>query len=157
MFEKLFPKQADNNYTGNPLAKWVLWALTIVTVARSMVHIFIHGGSLQNLTPDMPINMLFYSGTVNIAIIIALWGLTQLILSLVYLLVLWRYQALIPFIYLLMLIECCVREYLIHLKLAVPVVVVGSHAGGHLLNYITVPLSLLMLVISLTTYQRSAN
>ena len=49
------------------------------------------------------------------------------------------------------------REYLIHLKLAVPVVVVGSHAGGHLLNYITVPLSLLMLVISLTTYQRSAN
>ena len=75
----------------------------------------------------------------------ALWGLSQLLVGRVYVAVLWRYKALIPLMYLLMLIEYGMRIVLGSLK---PIETVGT-APGAIGNYVIVPLAAVMLVLSL--------
>jgi len=49
MLEHLFPQNKTNTYRGNPIAKWVFVLLTIVTTARSLVHMFSSDGGAQSI------------------------------------------------------------------------------------------------------------
>ncbi len=44
MLETLLPKQLTNDYLDSPIAKWVFVLLTIMTIGRSLVHIFAADG-----------------------------------------------------------------------------------------------------------------
>ena len=44
MFETLLPQTITNNYRGSAIAKWVFVAMTVLTVARSLAHIFLPDG-----------------------------------------------------------------------------------------------------------------
>ena len=48
MFNRIFPQKKLNKYRGNPVAKWVLAILTIVTLARSLVHMFSPDGGAEH-------------------------------------------------------------------------------------------------------------
>lgn len=65
--------------------------------------------------------------------------------GLLYIVVLWRYQALIPLMYLFILVEYLGRLLLTFAK---PVVTQGT-APGAIGNYVLIPLALIMLVLSL--------
>lgn len=77
--------------------------------------------------------------------IFALWGLSQLLFGLLYIVVLWRYQALIPHMYLFIFVEYTGRLLLTFAK----PIVTDSTAPGAIGNYILIPLAPLMLVLSL--------
>ena len=44
MLEKLLPNRVDNHYKGHPIAKWTFIAMTILTVGRSLAHMFLPDG-----------------------------------------------------------------------------------------------------------------
>ena len=44
MMDKLFPETVTNHYGGHALAKRVLAALTLMTIGRSLVHMFAEDG-----------------------------------------------------------------------------------------------------------------
>lgn len=44
MMNKLLPQTVTNEYGGHPLAKWVLVALTLMTLGRSLIHMFAEDG-----------------------------------------------------------------------------------------------------------------
>lgn len=142
--EKLFPQPITNRYGGAPIAKWVFILLTVITIGRSLAHIFLPDGGAQSIA-TIPVNSFTTNGAATIIHVFALWGLSQLLLGLLYLVVVWRYQALIPLMYLFILVEYTGRLLLAFAK---PVVTNGT-APGAIGNYILIPLALLMLALSL--------
>jgi len=75
----------------------------------------------------------------------SLWGLSQFLIGIIYIVVLWRYQALIPFMYLLIIVVYFMRIVLGILK---PIETTGT-APGAIGNFIIVPLAVIMLFLSL--------
>jgi hypothetical protein len=142
--DKLFPQPVTNRYGGAPIAKWVLILLTVITVGRSLAHIFLPDGGAQSIA-TIPLDRFTANGEATVIHIFALWGLSQLLFGLLYVVVLWRYQALIPLMYLFILVEYTGR---LLLALAKPIDTEGT-APGAIGNYVLIPLALLMLVLSL--------
>jgi len=144
LLNRLLPKEKLNQYQGNPTAKNILAPLTIITIARSLIHIFAPDGGVQSIA-TIPLNSFTPNGTATVILIFALWGLSQLLIGLIYVTVLWRYQALILLMYLLMIIEYGVRIVLGYLK---PIETIGTAPGG-IGNFVILPLAIIMLILSL--------
>jgi hypothetical protein len=104
MWERLFPKTVDNRYRGHPLALWVFVPITLVTLGRSLVHVFRADGGAQSIA-TIPLDSYSEAAATTVVVIFALWGLQQLLVGFVYVAVLLRYRALLPFMYLLLLLE----------------------------------------------------
>ena len=95
MFETLLPQTVTNNYRGASIAKWGFVAMTVLTLACSLAHIFLPDGGAQSIA-TIPLDT-YATGAATVIIgMFAQWGLTQLMFGLLYVLVLWRYQSLIP-------------------------------------------------------------
>ena len=135
----ILPEKIDNNYHGKPIALWVFAAITIVTIARSLVHIIAPDGGAQSIA-TIPLETYTDAGARTVVLMFAYWGISQLLMGLVYLLVLIRYRAMIPLMYLLMAAEYGLRLLMGLLK---PIETVET-APGAVGNYAFIPLALVM-------------
>jgi len=141
----LLPKKIDNNFLGNKVALWCFYLLTAVTLWRSQHHLFSLDGGAQSIA-TIPLDTYPQGASLTIVGIFALWGLSQLVIGVIYLLACLRYQAIIPLMYLLGIIEYGVRAfYISSLK---PVETAGD-APGALINLPFILLFTLMLALSL--------
>jgi hypothetical protein len=145
VFEKLFPKTIDNQYRGSAIAKWLFVVITIHAVGRSLTHIFLPDGGAQSIA-TIPLDAFSPSAASVIVGLFAYWGLSQLLFGLVFVLVLWRYQSLIPLMWVFMFIEYSGR--LLIGGFYKPFETVGT-APGAVLNHVFPLLALVMLVLSL--------
>jgi hypothetical protein len=150
MFEKIFPKTIDNQYRGMPIAKWLFVAMTILTVARSLAHIFLPDGGAQSIA-TIAINTFSPTASAVIIGMFAYWGLSQLLFGLLFALVLWRYQSLIPLMSLFIFVEWTGRLLLGFYK---PFETVGT-APGAIGNHVIPVLALIMLVLALIEQKKS--
>ncbi|GAB5494791.1 MAG: hypothetical protein Phog2KO_50060 [Phototrophicaceae bacterium] len=150
MLNKFFPQQDIHEYKGNQIAKWVFAILTIITIIRSLIHIFASDGGAQSIA-TIPLDTFTVNGGATVILIFAYWGLSQLILGIFYGIVLLRYQALIPLMYLSIIVEYVVR---VVIALAKPIETVGT-APGEIANYIIPPLAIVMLFLSLRHTNKS--
>ena len=130
-FKALFPV-ADTQYRGTALSFWFLVALTVLTTARSLVHMFFPDGGASVIAG------LDTSGEAgdNLIHIFGQWGLEQLLLSLLAWVAIWRYRYLVPFVLLLQLLDWGGR---LGMGLLKPLVV-ADPPPGEIGNYIFVPL-----------------
>ena len=144
MLVTLLPQPITNTYRGAKIAKWIFVLLTMVTIGRSLAHILLSDGGAQTIA-TIPLDNFTANGAAAVIHIFALWGVSQLLFGLLYVVVLWRYQSLIPFMYLFILIEYTLRFSLTYSK---PFEILGT-APGAVGNYIVIPLSLIMLLFSL--------
>jgi hypothetical protein len=145
VLEKIFPKTVDNHYRGLSIAKWVFVAMTVLTIARSLAHIFLSDGGAQSIA-TIPLSTFSSEAPAVIVGMFAQWGLMQLMFGLLYVLVLCRYQSMIPLMWLFIAFEWSGRLLLGIVK---PFETVGT-APGTIGNLVFVPLALLMLVLALT-------
>ena len=111
MLERILPRSLDAGYQGHPVAKWALVILTLVTLWRSLVHIFLADGGAQSIA-TIPLDTFTSTGAAAVVTIFAMWGLSQLLLGVFYVVVLWRYPALIPFVYVLFVAEYVGRFFI---------------------------------------------
>ncbi len=144
MIDRLFPQSITNQYRGAFLARWVFMLLMLVTIARSLAHIFLPDGGAQSIA-TIPLDTFTVNGAAAIIHLFGLWGLSQLLFGLLYAIVLWRYQSLIPLMYLFILVEYTGRLLLTFAK---PFKTNGT-APGAIGNYVLIPLALVMLILSL--------
>ena len=146
---RLFPKQVDDSFQGYRIAAAVFLLVTFVTIARSCIHILAPDGGAGSIAG---IDVSVESGS-SIVSLFALWGLSQLLMGFVYSVVFFRYKSLIPFMYLLLIIEYSGRMVLGILK---PPVV--SHVPpGAIGNYVMVPLACIMLFLSLNRPKKKTH
>ena len=151
MLERLFPTHLNNDYRGNPAAKWAFGFITMLTLGRSLVHIFALDGGAKSIA-TIPLDTFTQNGAATVVLMFSLWGLSQLLIGILYGVVLWRYQAFIPFMYLLLMVEYSMRIFLGWYK---PIEITGTAPGG-VGNYILVPFALLMFILSLGNRKKEA-
>ena len=118
--------------------------MTLLAIARSLAHIFLPDGGTQSIT-TIPLDALSSDASAVIVGMFAQWGLTQLMVGLLYVPVLWRYQSLIPLMWLFIAFEWSGR---LLLGFAKPFETVGI-ASGAIGNLIFPILALVMLALAL--------
>ncbi|MBJ18304.1 MAG: hypothetical protein CL933_02660 [Deltaproteobacteria bacterium] len=144
MSNRLLPTRIDNDYQGHPIALWFFAPITLLTVGRSLVHIFVPDGGAQSIA-TIPLDRMTSGGAEGIVLLFALWGLSQLLLGLLYVAVLIRYRALLPLMYLLFTVEYGGRFLIGRWKNIVTV----ETPPGETANVVFPVLGLVMLVLSL--------
>jgi hypothetical protein len=143
IINRLFPKQVDNNFQGYKIAVVVFFILVLFTLVRSCIHIFAPDGGASSIAGIST----SVAGGSNIISLFALWGLSQLFMGIVYVVVFLRYRSLIPFMYLVILAEYSGRELI---GVAKPLAT--SHIPpGAIGDYIIIPIAVIMLVLSMLT------
>jgi hypothetical protein len=144
MLENLFPKTVTNEYRGARIAKWVFLALAVLTIARSLAHMFLPDGGAQSIA-TIPLDAFSTGASAVVIGMFAQWGLTQLMFGLLYVLVLWRYQSLIPLMWLFIAFEWTGRLLLGFVK---PFETTGT-APGAIGNLVIPLIALIMFVFAL--------
>ncbi len=122
MLNRLFPRQIDNDYRGSRIAIWLLVPILLLKSAMGANSIFMTR-FVASSADRIPIDSYGADAAQAVLAFFALWGLGQLVLGLNGAVVLIRYRAMIPFFYLLLLIEHAARRAILA---AYPVARTGS-------------------------------
>ena len=149
-YNDILPKSANNDYKGYNIAKYVFLVIIFVTIGRSCIHLLAPDGGAGTIAG------MDTSGATgqNLITIFALWGQSQLLIGLFFIIVYLRYKNLISFCYIILLIEYAGR------------IIIGgffkpgitTHAPlGAFFNIIMVPLSIIMFILSIMIPKESNN
>ncbi len=108
VFDKLLPRDANNDYRGSPIALYGFWLLMAPFTFRSFVHFLKDDSGVNSIA-----TMVLFSGTPDpnqaVYMFSSLWGSQQVVMVLLYLVVLLRYRNLLPLMYALVLAESLFR------------------------------------------------
>jgi hypothetical protein len=138
MLDQLLPRYVDNTYRGYKLALWLFAVLVLMKVGISLSAIF-NGYVAASSADGIPLDTFTPTGARTVVSLFALWGLSQLMICLLCLLVLVRYRALIPFMFALLLLEHLSRRVILQVM---PIVTTGTSPGF----FINIALLCLMIV-----------
>jgi hypothetical protein len=119
-----------------------------MTVVRSLIHVFAPDGGAQTIA-TIPLDSFSREGASAVILIFALWGLSQLIMGIFYVIVCLRYKSLIPLMYLFIFFEYVMRLILGVLK---PIETTGT-APGAIINFIFPPLVIILFLLSMNKSQ----
>lgn len=141
LFETLLPGRVDNTVRGLKLPYYVFAGLAMISTVRSCIHLLSSDGGAGTIAGlDLTV-----AGAEGIVFAFALWGSSQLLFAIVQLLVVWRYRSLVPFMYLMLVLEILLREWVGATK---PVAFAHTPPGA-IGNQLVLPLAVLMLALSL--------
>jgi hypothetical protein len=141
IFEMILPAKIDNIIRGSKIPFYVFALYAIVSTVRSCIHLLSPDGGAGTIA-GMDLTV---AGADGIIFAFALWGSSQLLMAIIQLLVVIRYRALVPFMYLLLILEVLLRELVGHMK---PVVFAHTPPGA-IGNQLVLPLAALMLALAL--------
>lgn len=141
---KILPKEINNNYNGKKIALYTFYLFTIMTVVRSLIHMFAADGGAQSIA-TIPLDTFSPQGASTVILIFSLWGLSQLIMGIFYVIVIWKYKSLIPLMYIFIFLEYLMRLILGIIK---PIETTGTAPGG-VINYIFIPLTIILFWLSI--------
>lgn len=128
-------------YRGPKIVRWVTIAYLVVIMIRSLVHLFAPDGGAESIaTVDTSV-----VGGENIIAMFGQWGAIQVLLASVLGLLVLRYPGFTPLVLLVLLTEPLLRALAAALK---PLETTGT-APGASLNWVVVPLLLVLLIVSL--------
>ena len=91
----IFPETANNNYLGHPYVIPAFWFLTIVSIAKSSMYVFKFDGGTESVA-KIPLKKFPIEASETLIAFAAVFGLSQLLMSFVYTVILVRYKSLLP-------------------------------------------------------------
>jgi predicted neutral ceramidase superfamily lipid hydrolase len=103
MLERIFPKQFDNVFGGHFLAVWLFGATALMELAMG-ANALLNTRTVAASADGIPIDQYVNGGAQAVVALFALAGLFRLLLALQSLLVLVRYRAMIPLMFLIWLV-----------------------------------------------------
>ena len=141
---KLMPDSIDNNFRGMKISQYAFLIITVVTIVRSLIHVFAPDGGAQSIA-TIPLDAYSTEAAATVILIFSFWGLSQLLMGLVYIGVYVKYKSLIPMMYVLLIIEYAMRIVIGQMK---PIVTTGT-APGSVGSWVMVPVCIVLLILSL--------
>jgi hypothetical protein len=145
MLNRIFPSTVDTRYRGHPVGLWLFVPIALIKLSQSLTHLLKHDGGAQSIS-TIPLDTYPSSAAQNIIGLFARLGLEQILLASIFLLVLFRYRALIPLMYLLIVAHFVGGKIVAQFK---PLVLAGT-SGVSTPFLIIAILSVVGLVLSLT-------
>lgn len=103
MLERIFPKQFDNVFRGHFLAVWLFGVTALMELAMS-ANSLLNTRTVAASADGIPLEQYVNGGAQAVVALFALAGLFRLLLALLSLVVLIRYRAMIPLMFLLWLV-----------------------------------------------------
>lgn len=143
MISKVLPKTIDNEYKGHKMALYFFYLITTITVIRSLIHTFSADGGAQSIA-TIPLDKYSTEASQTVVLIFALWGLSQLIMGLFYVIISFRYKSLIPLMYVFIVFEYFMRLVISNYK---PIVTEETAPGG-IANYVMIPIGIILFFLS---------
>jgi hypothetical protein len=140
IIEIILPKTIDNSIRGSKIPFFVFAMYAILSTVRSCIHIFSADGGAGSIAGlDLTI-----SGADGIIFAFALWGSSQLLFAIIQLIVVLRYRALVPLMYLMLILEIILRQLVGIMK---PVTFAHTPPGA-IGNQLLLPLAIIMLILT---------
>ena len=141
----LFPGRINNEFPGIRLALWLFYPFTLLTLWRSQHHLVAADGGAQSIA-TIPLDTYPEGAAGTVIGIFALWGLSQLIIGLIYLVAAIRYRSLIPMLYMLAAVEYLIRMTYIPASKQIETAGTAPGAAGNIWFFL---FACLMLILSL--------
>jgi len=145
MWNKLFPKTADNNYMGHFLGMLILMAFVAKSFLSGSIHMFASDGGAMSIA-SVALDQFSGGGAESVITMFGLWGMEQFVIGLIALVILLRYRGLVPMMALVYAVEYAGR---MASSLFTPGLVTAHTPPGAAADMILVPLTLVMLVLTL--------
>jgi hypothetical protein len=146
MLNRVFPQRFDNNYRGHKLALWLFIPIVLMKVGISVSSIFDTYNVVRS-ADGIPIDTFTSGGAEAVVSVTTLLGLSQFLLASLGVLALVRYRAMIPFMYVLLLVEYLAKKWILLVK---PIVRTGTSPSTYV-NLVLIVLLVAGLVLSLRT------
>lgn len=149
LFEILLPAKIDNTIRGWKLPCYIFALYTVISTVRSFIHLLAPDGGAGSIA-GMDLTA---AGAEGIIFAFALWGSSQLLFAIIQLLVVVRYRSLVPFMWLMLILEVLLRQ----LVGAMKPVTFAHPPPGAIGNQLFLPLAALMLGLSLWSAYRQTS
>jgi hypothetical protein len=150
MFGQFLPQRIDNSYRGHKLALWLFALVVFMKTSIGLGTIF--NGRNTAITADgIPLDTFTPAGAQAFLSVIAIWGLAQVMIGLLCILVLVRYRAMVSFMFSLLLLEHLSRKLILFVM---PIAKTGT-PPGFFINLALVALMIVGLVLSLRNQYNS--
>jgi hypothetical protein len=146
----ILPRRIDNTYRGHPLAVWLFVPVVVLKTGIALGAIF-NGHAAAQSADGIPLDTFGAGGAEAVLALFAIWGLSQLVFSVLGTLALIRYRALIPFMFVLLLLEHLARRGILWVK---PIARIGSPPGVYI-NLVILALMVVGLALSLRSRAES--
>lgn len=128
MLTPILPQRIDNSYRGHRLALWLLVPVLVLKTGIALGTIF-NGRVAAQSADGIPLDRFGAEGAQAVLALFALWGLAQLVLSVLGVLALTRYRAMVPLLYVLLLVEHLLRKWILLVK---PIARSGTPPGPYI-------------------------
>lgn len=149
IFKTLLPAHVDNTLPGWQLPFYGFALYAIVSTVRSFIHLLAPDGGAGSIAGiDLSV-----AGANGIIFAFGLWGSSQLLFAIIQLLVVFRYRSLIPFMWLMLILEVLLRELVGKMK---PITFAHTPPGA-IGNEIILPLAALMVALSVWSAYRQTS
>lgn len=145
MLTRLFPRQIDNAYRGHKVAIWILALVVLLKAIQGVQSIFNTRSVMEN-ADGLSLAHFDPSGAALLLSLFALLGLYLLIVPALSALALIRYRAMIPLIYLMLLLLYGASRLV---QLLHPVPRADAHPIGFYVNLVILGLTVLGFLLSL--------
>jgi len=124
MFNRILPRQVDNTYRGYKVALWLFGLLVFMKAGISLAAS--STATLRRVPPTGSPWTHSRPPARGRSSLFALWGLSQLMICLLCVLVLVRYRAMVPFMFALLLLEHLSRKLILQIM---PIDTTGAPPG----------------------------
>lgn len=141
---RVFPKSADQNYQGHYLALLLLLLYTAKSLFSGAIHMFAPDGGAQSIA-SVALDQFGDGGAESVITMFGLWGMEQVIIGLISVVILLRYRSLIPMMCMFYVLEYAGRYTA---KFYTPGLVTAHAPPGLVGDYVLVPLTVLMFLLA---------
>src|SRR5881227_2581463 len=138
MLNRLLPRSIDNTYRGHKLALWLFGLVVLMKLAISLNSIF-NGHTVATSADGIPLDTFTPAGAQAFVSLFAAWGLAQVVICVLCIVMLVRYRALVPFLFVVLLLEHLSRRLIFYVM---PIVRTGAPTGS-----IVNPLLLTLMIV----------
>ena len=150
MLNQLLPRTVDNTYRGQKLALWLFGLVVLMKLAISLNSI-INGHTVASSADGIPVDTFTPAGAQAFVSLFAAWGLAQVVICVLCIVVLIRYRALVPFLFLVLLLEHLSRRLIFYVM---PIVRTGTSTN---LTVNLVLLTLMIVGLALSLWNRAGR
>ena len=144
-----FPEVFDNTIRFKKIFLYLFILITAVTLGRSLIHVFAPDGGANSIA-----TIIVFIGNPDpnqvIYFVFSLWGLSQLIIAILYVISLIKYRSMIPLFYVLIWFEYLFRILIGRVLKPMTDNVLSGTAPGEIGNYafaVLIPILLIWMIL----------
>lgn len=146
----VLPRHFDNVFRGHVVALWLFVLILVVKTGIALATVF-NGREAAQSADGIPLTAFGPGGADTVVALFAIWGVTYLAVSAFGILAVARYRAMIPLMYVVLLLEHLARRAVLFAK---PIARADGAPGGYI-NMVLLALMAVGLALSLWDQDRA--